>query len=1153
MKLFILLTVFGVSICFATNSYSQTTILSINVNNMTVKEVFSEIRKNSEYIFFYRDGVVDLERKVSLHLKNQKIDAILDKLFENTNNDYVISDRQITITHKQEAAPAAVEAVQVSTPVEEEQQGIPITGTVKDADGQPLPGVTVMIKGATQGTATDANGAFSLSVPDANATLVFSYIGYVKQEIPVGNQRIINVSLKEDTQAIEEIVVVGYGTQSRTTITTSVSKVDDKVLENVPYANLGSALQGSVAGVRVQSISGQPGDAPRVIIRGGTSINNPNGATPLYIIDGIQRTDMADLSSDDIESMQVLKDAASTAIYGTRASNGVVVITTKSGKAGKTKINYRYDLTMSETGKKYEMASARDYLTLTRLGYGPDPRFGYNGAVLNSPGAYGIGNDLTNNTIYSTQYLTDANRHKLSEGWQSMPDPADPSKTLIFCDNNIGQKTFRTGFSHNHHVEASGGNEKATFNAGIGYLDNQGPIINTDYQRLSVNLNGTLHATEQLSFSGRMLYSDSKSKKSQIETDAYYYLPATIPTLKFQFEDGTPVRAVNREMGDPEYLLNIDKYNKNTENLTILLNAEWKILPKLTFTPQISMFNVTGIERNFTPGHWEGPTTYVTTRTASSTLDKWKQYQAEGVFNYLDTFGSDHNIGVMAGYSYYYRDKYRFRAVGRGASSDKVPTLNAIAERTSTTSTVTDQVLIGYFGRINYNYRYKYLLTLNARYDGASNLGDNNKWGFFPGVSVGWNMDREKFWTFLPQDLLKVKLRVSYGVNGNISGLGDFDTKGSYSVGSRYMNNPAITMSAMPNEDLKWERSKTTNLGMDMGLFKERIHILFDWYNRVTDELLTNLALPPSTGFGSIRTNLGSLQNRGIELEISADVLPETSDLRWNMSFNVAKVNTKILKLPPNGIEKNRVGGIYIWDAALGDYAWKGGTQEGGRLGDMFAYKQLSIYATDEEARNAPRDDISSATDKTKLGGDVKWLDADGNGIINDRDRAYMGNPYPTLTGGFSNMLSYKGFDLYIRMDYTAGHTINNFVKAYMDYNWGGTNMTQDVVNRSWKKQGDIADMPRYTYGDNTYRGSNWSSLYHERGDFLCIREASLSYQVPAEWLNKIRINGLRLSVTGNNLYYFTKFTGLNPEEGGQDDGRYAMPRNLIMSARITF
>ncbi|MBL7700355.1 MAG: TonB-dependent receptor, partial [Chitinophagaceae bacterium] len=398
-------------------------------------------------------------------------------------------------------------------------------------------------------------------------------------------------------------------------------------------------------------------------------------------------------------------------------------------------------------------------------------------------------------------------------------------------------------------------------------------------------------------------------------------------------------------------------------------------------------------------------------------------------------------------------------------------------------------------------------------------------------------------------------------VNGNISGLGDFTSQGVYSVEGRYGGIASIRNTVMPNNDLKWEQSKTVDFGADIGLFRRRINLLFDYYRRVTDNLITSLPLPLSTGFNSILTNLGQLENKGVELELNAQITNPTSPLSWNVSFNVAKVETKILRLPPNGTENNRVGGVLVWDGGKQGYVWKGGLQEGGRIGDMYDRKFLGVYSTDEEAALAPEDQYIPLTDKTKYGGDVNWQDTDGNGIIDSRDQVYVGNRFPTWTGGFSNTVSFKNFSLYARLDFTTGHSIFNWARLFFEANLSGNNtMTQRVIDHSWRKPGDIAQLPRY-YNDghwvqrNNFNGTKVaaSSEFIESGNFLCVREVTLSYNIPSRLMEKWKIQNLRLNLTGNNLHYFTKYMGLNPEEGGMDDGRYAMPKNVILGLSVTF
>lgn len=1030
-----------------------------------------------------------------------------------------------------------------------------ISGRVTDAAGQPLPGVNVLVKGTTTGTVTDVDGHYSIDVTDANAVLTFSFIGFVTQDISIGNQEVINVTLLEDAKTLNEVVVIGFGEQSRETLTTSVSKMDSKVLENVPFTHPASALQGTVSGVRVQNFTGQPGAAPRIIIRGGTSINNPNGAAPLFIIDGVIRTNMDDINPADIESMQVLKDAASTSIYGARGSNGVVIITTRSGKSGDVRINYRYDLTSSTPTKLYDHASARDFLYFQRVGTAlsavKTPSLN---SLLTGPTGGGIGNDLTDQTGFTPQYLSDANRHKLDEGWETMPDPLDPTKTIIFKGTDFQDLLFRTAMSHNHSLSASGGSEKATFNVGVGYLDSEGIAINSDFTRLSLNMNGDVKVNDKLKLFGRMMFSNIRVGTVPSEGVVFKNNLNTAQTSKYTFEDGSLAPGRLFTNGNPIYYIN-SYITKNTrDKMTMVVGGEWDILDGLSFTPQISYYYANGVNRSFLKAYLNGPGALNESRNASGSYSQHISKQVDAVFNYFKSFNNLHNIQANAGFQYVGTDNAGVSASGRGAASDLIPTLNASAEPTAVGGYENRLVTTGYFARVTYDFDQKYLLSLNARYDGASNLGDNYKWGFFPGASVGWNAHREDFWEGMPAVASKLKLRASYGVNGNIAGLGPYQAQGSYSVGSRYDNVAAIQNTVLANPDLQWEQSKTFNAGIDLGLFDDRVTLIVDAFRRVTDNLLTSLALPQLTGFGSVLTNLGSLENKGIELELGADILPAGSALQWNLSVNASRVKNTILELPDNGVENNRIGGFYVWDASRGDYAWLGGLQEGGSIGDMYAYKQLGIYTTDEEAQAGPTDTLIPGTDKTKHGGDVNWLDADGNGLIEQTDRVYVGNVYPTWTGGLSNSLTYKNFNLYARVDYTVGHTIYNETLARTLGNFSGQNALNGLITESWQNPGDVTDIPRYYWADQNQKQNLWrgNSYYYEAGDFLTIREVTLSYSLPKAILDKIRVNNVRFNVTGHNLHYFTKFRGLNPEDGGTDNGRYPIPRNIIFGANIT-
>ncbi|WP_353124392.1 SusC/RagA family TonB-linked outer membrane protein [Parapedobacter pyrenivorans] len=1026
-----------------------------------------------------------------------------------------------------------------------------IKGNVIGKDGAALSGVTVKWKNANASTLSDANGNFSIIKQGGNRWLVFSYTGMDSKEVDTEGKDDLRVVLDYLEQKLDEVLVVGYSTQSRDKTTTAISKIDTKVLENVPFSNAASALQGAVSGVQVQTTHGQPGAAPKVIVRGGTSINNPGGAQPLYIVDGVIRSSLTDVNAQDIASINVLKDAASTAIYGARGSNGVVIVETVKAKAGSVNVSYNYSHTISNPSKLYEFASAEEYINLNRTGlilkdkYTPS-----SSAKLALPNGYGTGNDLTKNTAFTPQYLTDENRHKLNEGWQSMVDPTDPSKTIIFKETDFQDVLYRTAQTANHHVSLMGGSESAKFNASIGYLQNEGAVITTEYDRLSLNLGGEISLSDRLKFHANSMYTNSSDNAPYNYTAIFYRSVGLPPTTKYTFEDGTLAPGQGRTIGNMAYYMNND-FNQNTnEKLSVSAGADWKIIDGLNFRPRLSLFRTSDEAYSFIPAYWDGPTRLVNTRTATGIYSKSTVRQADLLLQYNKGFLA-HNFDVTAGFSYFNENRSGMSATGRDAATDLIPTLNASATPQAVSGTITEFLMLSYFGSLNYDFDNKYLITLNARYDGASNLGTDNRWGFFPGISAGWNMHNEEFWKSSSlADLLRLKLRGSYGVNGNISGLGWYQAQGVYAVQGRYGGQPSIQNTVLANNELQWERSKTLNGGIDLGLFNDRITLIADIYRRVTDNLITNLTLPPSTGFTSIATNFGSLENRGIELELSADILPVNSEVKWRASFLASKTKHKILKLPENGIENNRVGGVNIWDPEKGDYGWFGGLQEGGRIGDFYSHKQVSIYPTDEEAALGPVNTFITGNDKTSYGGFIELLDVDGNGLIDAYDQVYMGNPYPVWNGGFSSTVAYKNFEFYLRLDYTTGHTIYNYPQLFFDRNGqGDVNTSKEMATHSWKQQGDITHLPVYI------PQGPWLAIYsryYEKGDFLNIREVTLNYNIGRIALNRININNVRIYVTGNNLHYFTKYKGVNPEEGGQDNGRYPIPRNFIMGLKIT-
>lgn len=1111
------------------------------------KTIFTEL-------FFIKNRVSkDVSRKLKIYLFLLLIFTFQVKAIDANVHDSGIEHNTNSAIIEQSSGANIIPGINDAT----QQQGKTITGKVTDAGDEPLIGVSIIVKGTTRGTISDINGEYSLTNIPENATLVFSFLGMKSVEVLAGGQTSIHIQMEDMAIGIGEVLVIGYGTQSRELLTTSVAKVDPTVFENVPYSSPAHLLQGTTAGVRVTTTSGQPGAAPLIVLRGGTALA-PNSSYPLYVIDGVISPDMAGINSYDIESIQVLKDAASTAIYGARGSNGVVLITTKGGKAGKAQVTFNYDLSLSNYKSKLEMLDAEDFIYYNRLGIVAAMRkWPFFESTLSNASSAGTGNDLTNNTFYTTQYLTPENQHKLNEGWSSMPDPLDPSKTIIFKGTDWRDRIFRTAVSHNYNVSASGGTEKATYSASLGYLENDGIAINTGYKRLSFNTKGDLKVSNTFTITSSVQYSKGDTKGVYNESDLFGRMLQVAPTVKYKFEDGTLAWGDRGGKGNPEYKLSVIDQSGSSEKSTYMLGAKWDILPNLSFNPQASLFSMVNDKRVFTKANYEGAN-YSDARPASQTVDRYYARQAEGFFNYNKSFLDSHYLTAMLGASFLETEEKRFSASGRGAATDHIPTLNASAIPESVSSRDWKYRYMGYFTRITYDYKQKYIASINARYDGASNLGANYKWGFFPGVSAGWNMHRENFMEDISDILSKLKLRISYGVNGNTNALDPYLAQGSYGAGGRYADMGVLLNTVLENPELKWEESKTFDIGADFEFFK-KINIIVDIYRRVTDNLVADRSLAHETGFGSIKTNLGSMENKGFEIELGIQPLPASHELQWHFSANAAYIKNKILKLPYNGMENNRIEGIYIWDEKLNDYAWKGGLQEGGKMGDMYAYRQLGLYGSDEEAAKAPRDMIVEGDDKdTKFGGDVIWYDADNNNLIDERDRVYMGNEFPKWTGGFLNTLSYKGFDLIIRADFMLGHTIFNYMRTTTTAQMAGDLGLSKEAGKSWLKPGDEkhTNIPKLYYGDwqnNLSRASIGNSIMYEKGDYLALREVTLSYTIPQRVLRKLPISNLKLNVSGHNLHYFTNYKGMNPENGGTDNGSFPISANYILGVTLSF
>ncbi len=1159
--------------------------VTINEKQVSVEKILGQIERQTGYVFFYNSQ--DLSNiKISFRLRNTSSLEAIDLLFRDLPLTYKIIGNTVAIKKKEQ--PRAVILPDVLNSLSAPPETI-ITGRVLDEKEQPLPGVSILLKGSQTGTITNASGSYTLNLPDnpSSATLVFSFVGYKTREITVTGSRNLTVRLEPAVANLEEIVVVGYGKQLRSDITNSISKLDSKVLENSARGSLATALQGTIPGLRVINDSGQPGATPGVLLRGGVSIDSEGW--PLTIVDGVVRA-INDLNYADVESIEVLKDAASTAIYGARANNGVILITTKKGKAGASEISYSFKTGFNKLRKTYDYLNARDYLYYTRLGVKNTNASRAQGLInpVSPLNQTGFGVNLPN--IYSVIALNNSNRSEfaglLSQGWQWMIDPYTESDTLVFRDygTQIQDATFNDpARTHDHNLRFSGGNERGRFSTSLGYYSEDGLVIGTSYKRFSGTLNGTYKVKKNLEVGGGVLFSQSSRPPLFIDQAALFYrIQSLWPTFKPFDDQGRPNSNNTALNGNPLYYQERNFKKNEVRRSTFNINAEWEIIKDLTLNVQANLNLNDAVNQAFNKAlqYQTSPVPDVT-RQATASYGTSLLQQHTLTLNYRKNIGK-HTAQLLVGGEYFDESSFSLSATGAKAATDFIYTLNAATERNSISSSESQYRIQSAFGRLNYDFNRRYLLSAVFRYDGISRLAKGNNWGFFPGVSVGWNLHEEDF--FVNSDLKKyvsaVKPRISYGVNGNVNGLGNYEVQGGYGTQTPYGGQAGFLNTSILNTSLRWEKSASLDIGADISLLNNRVTLLFDYFSRTTSDLLTDISLPGYTGFGSVRSNLGSLLNKGFEADLNARIISRPNGLNWSVGFNTAFVKNRILKLPYNGNERNRVGGFEVYDPVAGKNVWVGGHQEGNQLGDLFGYKQIRILKDWEDVEKSAANvydaiaelygpaAYAALTNKTGKfpiePGDALWADLNNDGVINSLDRVKVGNLNPRYTGGMSSTLSYKKIALYTRFDYGLGHTIYNDLLARTLGQMQGTLNISTEVYDMWSPENPTSDLPRVYYADqvgkkNITRSNdgavalhNNSSRFYEKGDYLALREATLSYELPYELASRIKLTSVRFHLTGQNLSYFTRYTGTNPELGGLDAGRYPLPKTIIFGVQVS-
>ncbi|WP_206367047.1 SusC/RagA family TonB-linked outer membrane protein [Sphingobacterium sp. SGG-5] len=1064
-----------------------------------------------------------------------------------------------------------------------------LTGYVVNDLEEILPGVTVQNRINASQAMSDENGSFRIA-GNIGDTLLVSYMGYETLSYIVQSLNNNRIQLVSQNVLIDDVVVVGYGTQKRSKLSGSISSVNKEALLSAPNTNAATALQGTVSGLRVQQTTGNPGASPTISFRGGTEFNGTG--TPLYVVDGVIVPSLYGINASDIESIDLLKDAASTAIYGARASNGVVLVTTKKGRKGSTKVEYQLKHANNYVRRNpVEYLSAEDYIIWNRQGIAS--RYQANIADGNASQASSTANQMnsaswgwtTNSSYafpdgkYTTQILTDQNRYLLGrEGWSLLVDrnPIQPHLADSIIYKGVSQRQLedlilQSSNYNEHYINFSGGSDISNFNLGIGTVKDVGMVIGSELKRHNMNFNGGLKVNKDLSINLNLAAYNVSATPSYVNASSTSNLGGVIqrfggaaPTLRlYNDETGEPLPGGDANgIGSPLYFEDI-YYNKTGENrFSGGLNIEYAILKNLKLVGNANGFLRFNENDTFTKAYQNGSRgDMITTRNASFDRNKTQQYTLNSFLQYTNSFGR-HNVNALLGGEYFEYRHYTASASALGAATDFIPWMSASTEAVGVPSSAFSQWerMVSGIGRVNYDYDDRILFTMNLRYDGTSRLSDN-KFDYFPGMSLGWNIHRESFFqrSALSDIVSNLKPRISWGQNGSVSSVGYFVTDAPFGNVGTYDGNAGVGPAGFINTALKWEKVSASNFGIDLGLFNNRVNFNVDYFIRDVYNKVASLGIPSWTGFSNYTTNLGQLRNKGIELETQIYALRNANGFNWRLGGTFTHVKNYVIELPDNGLDGNRQSTTEVWNPRTSTYEQVGGLYEGRRVGldEVWAHVYDGIYTTQEQLDEdilLYNSNLGYSNKTLKFLGDARWRDINEDDIIDSYDRVYVGRTTPTIQGGFHSNLTWKGLGLYTQFDYALGFVI-------IDQSWlrgmaqaqGSANMPVDV-KYTYSEYTPSGTLPRFywaNYGGNYIGAAN----YYQKGDYLALREVTLSYQLDEDLLQrwvKNRVKGVRAYVSGSNLAYFTRYNGTLPEVGGDDPGRFPLPRRMTFGLNIT-
>ncbi|WP_347164500.1 TonB-dependent receptor [Phocaeicola vulgatus] len=1079
---------------YAGNAHSQNAKVSIRMNNVKLDKILNEIENQTDYLFIYNNQV-DINKITSVKVKNEAVAQVLDRILSGTGINYELEGTHIILT---------TEAIK---DLHAQQQAKTVTGTVTDVSGEPIIGANIRIKGTTTGTITDIDGNFSIKA-EPQSVIEVSYIGYLTQETVINNQKSIRFLLKEDTKTLDGVVVIGYGVQKKADLTGSVANINTEKLNTQSNANIGQALQGKIAGVDIVSQGGAPGSGTRIMVRGIGTLNN---ASPLYIVDGMYMNSIDHINPNDIASIDVLKDASSAAIYGSRAANGVIIVTTKEGSntEGKPIIDLSVNLGISTASKFLDMLDAKGWAEVTTIAR----------QAIGKP-ALDMATDLAN---------------KPDNDWQDI--------------------MFRPALMQNYNLSVKGGGKYSTYYTGLGYFNQDGIVKGTNYQRYNIQSKndykrGIFSAGTNLIIS----FSHDKPLHQELRGGMIGTILQSVPTLE-KYDDtreggygGTYGDVVN--IPHPLAIIDdniMDRYNENVKifaNLYAQIELFKGLKYKLNLTPDFSFERYKNYLNKYDFGLATNSITQLTERQR-----RRRNILVENLLTFDRTFG-EHKISALAGYTYQDSRFRHIQAYGEGLPQG-LEEIDAATTNRSNEGNSWRSVLTSILGRVFYSYQNKYLFTATIRRDGSSKFGKNNRYGYFPSFSLGWNVAEEKFMENVHW-LDQLKLRGGYGVLGNQE-IDNYQYSSTITTGINYPDgNGGLLQGAFPknfaNPDIKWEETAMTNVGIDFMAFNNRLSLTADYYVKNTKDILLTVPIPISSGGANdpIR-NAGKIRNNGFEFNLGWMDQPNP-DISYGINLIGSFNKNKVIAM---GSESGSIKG-----GSTNQNITTSETKAGYPIGGYWLISTAGYFNSQEEVDAYAKDGkkIQPAAEP----GDIKFVDANNDGVINDDDRVFQGSPFPDFTFALNGNMRYKNFDLSIGLQGVLGNKIYNATRQTLEDVTKGSNFLASCLDY-WTPENKNASHPRLTWDDPNRNTRAESDRYLENGSYLRLRSVQLGYTFPQTWF-KGAIQHARVYINAENLFTITSYSGYSPDVNadnanyrGFDNFIYPTNRTFMLGLNVTF